>query len=102
MMSASSLCVGLNALRLTRIKLCYINDKKDEKMEKRVIDIDGMMCAHCEASVKKALLAIDGVQEVEASHEQRLATVYLSKRVDDEALAAAVRNAGYEVKGVHA
>ena len=102
MMSASSLCVCLNALRLTRIKLCYINDKKDEKMEKRVIDIDGMMCAHCEASVKKALLAIDGVQEVEASHEQRLATVYLSKRVDDEALAAAVRNAGYEVKGVHA
>ena len=48
------------------------------------------------------MLAIDGVQEVEASNEQRLATVYLSKRVDDEALAAAVRNAGYEVKGVHA
>ena len=65
-------------------------------MEK-VIGIEGMMCPHCEAHVKKALLAIDGVTDVVASHEQKKATITLSHDVADEVLKAAIREQGYTV-----
>ena len=54
-------------------------------MEK-IIEIKGMMCGHCEAHVKKALEALDGVTSVEASHEKGIAVVQLSASVDDTVL----------------
>ncbi len=65
-------------------------------MEK-TIRIEGMMCAHCEAHVKNALEAIDGVVAADVSHETGLATVTLTAPVDDAALRAAVEAEGYRV-----
>ena len=118
-MSLSSFCVVTNALRLN---LCRIYDSsKDRKMKKQVtgeiippapektkgedtmkklMKIEGMMCAHCEARVKKALEAIDGVESAAPSHEAGEAVLELSKPVDDAALTAAVVDAGYEVKSI--
>ena len=68
-------------------------------MEK-VIEIKGMMCGHCEAHVKKALEALEGVASAEASHEKRTAVVQLSGSVDDAVLKKAVEEEGYEVTGI--
>ena len=67
---------------------------------KKVMKIEGMMCAHCEARVKKALEAIDGVTSAAPSHEKNEAVLELSKPVADELLTATVTDAGYEVKGI--
>ena len=64
---------------------------------KKLMKIEGMMCPHCEAHVRNALLAIDGVTEVVASHEQKKATITLSHDVADEVLKAAIREQGYAV-----
>lgn len=90
-MSLSSVCVVSNALRLNRFK------KKEEKEMEKIIAIEGMMCPHCEAHVKNALMAIDGVTEVTASHTEKRAVVKLSRDLPDEVLHAAVTNAGYTV-----
>lgn len=66
---------------------------------KKIIDIEGMMCPRCVAHVEKALNAIDGV-EAKADLEKKCAEVTLTKDVPDETLAAAVTEAGYDVKGV--
>ena len=65
-------------------------------MEK-TIKIEGMMCPHCEARVKKALEAIEGVASANVSHERGDAVVALSSPVDDAVLKAAVEDAGYTV-----
>ena len=65
----------------------------------KVISINGMMCAHCQAHVEKALNAIDGV-EAKVSLEDKNATVTLSKDVPDDALKNAVTEAGYEVVSI--
>ena len=62
--------------------------------------IEGMMCGHCEARVKKALEKIDGVISAEASNVSGTATVTLSKDVPDEGLKAAVEEQDYAVKGI--
>ncbi len=62
----------------------------------KTIRINGMMCAHCEARMKKALEAIDGVVSAVASHEQNNAVLELSKEVPEEILCKAVTDAGYE------
>lgn len=127
-MSLSSVCVVSNALRLrffrrrahggtalpaveTELRVpreeqetCAVShtDNKNEKGEismTKTIDIEGMMCAHCVAHVEKALNAIDGVS-AKADLENKCAVVTLTKDVSDETLAAAVTEAGYEVKGV--
>ena len=67
---------------------------------KKVMKIEGMMCPHCEARVKKALEAVDGVISAAPSHEKAEAVLELSGAVSDEALTAAVTEAGYEVKGI--
>ena len=67
---------------------------------KKTLQITGMMCPHCEASVRKALEAMEGVAEAAASHEAGTAVVTLSGDVSDEALKAAVEAQGYEVTGV--
>ena len=66
----------------------------------KTISITGMMCPHCSGRVQKALAAIEGVSEASASHETGTATVTLTAEVSDEALAAAVTDAGYEVTGI--
>ena len=65
-------------------------------MEK-TMEIKGMMCGHCEATVKKALEAIDGVASAEVSHEKGTAVVTLDKEVADEVLKTAVEEKDYTV-----
>ena len=65
-------------------------------MEK-TMKIDGMMCAHCEARVKKALEAIDGVTEAVCSHEAGTAVLTLAHEVDEALLKKTVEDAGYTV-----
>lgn len=106
-MSLSSFCVVMNALRLNfvnitspksdkKIKEINIDYTEEFKMTK-TIKIDGMMCPHCEAAVKKALEAIDGVTSATASHTEKQATVELSKNVDTAVLEQAVVDAGYTI-----
>ena len=71
--------------------------KENEGMK---IKVNGMMCAHCEAHVKKALEAIEGIDSVVASHEENLVTITASKDVDEAAIKAAVTEAGYEYAGI--
>ena len=63
------------------------------------IKVNGMMCGHCEAHVKKALEAIDGIQEAVASHEENTVTITTTKDVDEASIKAAVEDAGYEYAG---
>ena len=67
-------------------------------MEK-TINIEGMMCAHCENTVKKALEAIDGVESAAVSHEEGKAVVSLSKEVEEDLLKQAVEAKEYKVLG---
>lgn len=94
-MSLSSFCVVTNALRLN------LFNKKQEvnKMEKKMI-IKGMMCGHCEATVKKTLESLDGVTQAIVSHEQGTAVVTLSKEVADDILKKAVEEKDYVVEDV--
>ena len=62
---------------------------------KKVLSVEGMMCAHCKMHVEKALSAIDGVEEAVADLEKKQATVTLSKDVPDQVLIDAVTEAGY-------
>lgn len=119
-MSLSSFCVVTNALRLNLFKLHnagrdhkrkdaiavdIISDNSNNKKEEdnkmtKTIHIEGMMCGHCEAHVKKALEALDGVTSAEASHEKGIAVVQLSASVDDTVLKKTVEEEGYEVTGI--
>lgn len=102
-MSLSSFFVVTNALRLNFIKL-YSN-KKDKKIKhkkekdkmEKTFKVEGMMCMHCEARIKKCLEATDGVTEASASHETGIVNVKLSKDVADDTLKAIIENEGYKV-----
>lgn len=72
--------------------------KENESMVK-VLDVEGMMCAKCQAHVQKALEGVSGVTAVEVSLENRTATVTMESEIGEEILAGAVTEAGYEVKG---
>ncbi len=72
---------------------------EDNKMQK-IMSIEGMMCAHCEARVKKALEAIDGVTEAVPSHEKNETVVTFSKEVADDVLKKAVEDQDYKVVGI--
>jgi len=97
-MGLSSFCVVSNALRLNWIK---INNKEIIKENKEMkINVNGMMCGHCEAHVKKALEAIDGIESAVPSHEENLVTITESKNVDEAVIKAAVEEAGYEYAGM--
>ncbi len=106
-MSLSSFCVVSNALRLNLFKLRDAShDKKIKKHHKeaapeleKVIKIDGMMCNHCENTVKDALEAIPGVTEAVASATEGTAIVTMSQEVPEETLKAAVEKVGYVVLG---
>ena len=62
---------------------------------KKVLIVDGMMCAHCQMHVQKALADVDGVEKAEVDLEKKRATVSLSKEVSDQMLMQAVTDAGY-------
>ena len=113
-MSLSSVSVVTNALRLNLVKIYdTVRDEKyrrqvekkkekrkgEKKMEKTLM-IEGMMCGHCEARVKKALEAVEGVEEAVVSHEAGNAVVKLSKDVDSEILKSAVEAQDYTVTEV--
>lgn len=119
-MSLSSFCVVTNALRLNLFKLHnagrdhkrkdaiavdIISDNSNNKKEEdnkmtKTIHIEGMMCGHCEAHVKKALEVIDGVAEAQASHEKGTAVVTLTADVADDVLTKAVEEQDYKVLSV--
>ena len=108
-MSLSSFCVVTNALRLNFFdiynakkdkKIKSVNNEKEKKDMIKTMKIEGIMCGHCEARVKKALEAIDGVTLAEASHETGIATVTLEKDVADEVLKEAVEAQDYKVISV--
>lgn len=109
-MSLSSFCVVMNALRLNLFKPVKNENKakdtspviikKEKKEMKKTVHIDGMMCQHCEARVKKALEEIDGVDLAETSHEKNVAVLTLSKDVSEQLIKDTVERAGYEFKGV--
>ncbi len=124
-MSLSSFCVVSNALRLNlfdlhsprkdkkiapvelppapapRQEACPINTNDKEKTTmKKTITIEGMMCGHCEATVKKALEALPQVDSAEVSHTAGTAVVTLNAPIDDDALTKAVEDKDYTVKGI--
>ena len=113
-MSLSSFCVVTNALRLNLVNVhsskydknkkavdiklnITADNNKEEKTVIKTIKVEGMMCPHCEATVKKALEAIDGVKEATASHEKCEAVAELEKDVDLSVLEKAITDAGYKV-----
>lgn len=67
---------------------------------KKIVSVEGMMCQHCAAHVKKALESVPGVAAAEVSLEAKEAAVALSADVSDEVLSAAVKDAGYTVTGI--
>ncbi len=77
------------------------NESEDIKMATKTIRIEGMMCEHCEARVKKALEAVEGVASAKASHNDGNAVVELSGDVDNEVLKAAVEDQDYKVLEIH-
>ena len=122
-MSLSSFCVVTNALRLnlftinsdrhdrkkemvpmpefiTGFKEIEDHHKEENKMAEtmvKTLNIEGMMCAHCQAHVKKALEGVAGVTQVEVSLEDKTATVSLMPSTEEQALVDAVTEAGYKV-----
>ncbi|WP_432650596.1 heavy metal translocating P-type ATPase [Huintestinicola sp.] len=107
-MSLSSFCVVTNALRLNFIdihnadkdKKIKPKHKKEKKVMTKTLKIEGMMCGHCEAAVKKALEAVNGVVSAEVSHEKGTAVVTLSAPADDAVLRKAVEDKDYTVLGI--
>lgn len=111
-MSLSSLFVVGNALRLTRFKSGFqsgnaaeksVNENKNYEVKgtmKKVLHIEGMMCAHCVKHVTDALNAVDGVSVIEVNLKKKTAEIALEKDVKNEELTAAIKNAGYEVKKI--
>ena len=93
-MSLSSFCVVTNALRLNTINL---NNKKEIKKMEIKMNIEGMMCMHCEARVKKCLEEIDGVSEANVSHEKNTAIVKTTKDISFDTLKQVVEEQGYKV-----
>ena len=106
-MSLSSFCVVTNALRLNFLnirsskrdrKIKNKTNKKEKNLMTKTLKIDGMMCPHCEATVKTALESIDGVTLAEVSHESGTAVVTLANEVSDDVLKKAVTDKGYTVQ----
>ena len=110
-MSLSSFCVVSNALRLNlkniydpsrdkAIKKTLGQSDKEETPMTKTMKIEGMMCPHCEARVKKTLEALEAVSSAEVSHVSGSAVVTLAAPVEDEVLKKAVEAQGYDVLGI--
>ncbi|MCI8550141.1 MAG: heavy metal translocating P-type ATPase [Lachnospiraceae bacterium] len=104
-MSLSSFCVVSNALRLNffnirngaKDKKIKVKHKKEKKAMVKTMKIEGMMCGHCEARVKKCLEALPSVEEAAVSHEDGTAVVTLKEDVDDALLKKTVEDEDYKV-----
>ena len=107
-MSLSSFCVVSNALRLNflsirdgakdkKMKTKRREAEKEKKEMEKTMKIEGMMCGHCEARVKKTLEAIPGVEAAEVSHEKGTAVVKMASEVADDVLKKAVEDQDYQV-----
>lgn len=117
-MSLSSFCVVTNALRLNLFKLhdasqdkkrdlvsisletAKIQPKKEQEIMEKTLTIEGMMCTHCEARVKKALEALENVTQAQVSHEKGTAVVTLSADVPNDTLKQAVEAQDYPVSRI--
>ncbi len=99
-MSLSSLFVVGNALRLTVFEKRKNKNNQSEEGMKLTLKIEGMMCGHCEKRVKDALEGVEGVLSAEANHKKKRAVVTLEKETDHALFIDAVKEAGYEVKGI--
>ena len=106
-MSLSSFCVVTNALRLNLFDMRNaakdkkIKRKQEETTMEKTMKIEGMMCGHCEATVKKALEALDGVDHADVSHEQDQAVVTLKEDVANDVLKKAVEDKDYNVVSIN-
>lgn len=105
-MSLSSFCVVTNALRLNFVKVHdpahdrkIHHTHKEEKTMEVTMKIEGMMCSHCEAAVKKALEAVPTVESAEVSHEKGTAVVKLTADTPFDVLKKAVEDKDYKVVG---
>lgn len=94
MMSVSSFCVVSNALRLNYKKVGF---EKENKTMIKTLKIEGMMCPHCENSVKKALESVTGVTQVEVSFKTGQAIVTMENEVNNEVLKKVVEDKDYKV-----
>lgn len=111
-MSLSSFCVVTNALRLNLVNIHSAkHDRKNKKINLdlkefstmsqaivKTINIEGMMCPHCEATVKKILESFPEIQEAKPSHENNNAVITCTAEPDMQAVKKAIENAGYTVK----
>ncbi len=104
-MSLSSFCVVTNALRLNLFKMydsskdrkTKVKKKKEEPIMERTIKVEGMMCPHCEASVKGALEALAEVDEAVTSHKEGTAIVTLNSEISNDLLKKTIEDKGYKV-----
>ena len=125
-MSLSSFCVVTNALRLNLFKVHDSSkdkkiknvveerklhdlsgheenkerEKETEKMGKITVNVEGMMCGHCEAHVNKAIKDAFGVEEVVSSHEKGTTVITTDEHLDEEKIRQVIKEAGYEVTGI--
>lgn len=93
-MSFSSVCVVTNALRLRKFKS---NFKEENKMNVKIMTIEGMQCNHCKMSVEKALNTIEGVAKVEVDLEAKTARIEATIELDNDALTGIIEEAGFKV-----
>ena len=104
-MSLSSFCVVTNALRLNffnmrdakKDKKIKQKEKQEEQTMEKTMKIEGMMCGHCEATVKKSLEALDGVDAADVSHEKGTAVVTMNQEIADDVLKKTVEDKDYKV-----
>ena len=119
-MSLSSFCVVTNALRLNLFKIhdakkdkkirqatsipseidYNIKEKEQKTMVKVTVNVEGMMCPHCEAHVNEAIKKAFGVEDVVSSHEKKTTVFTSDKKVDEDKIRQTIKDAGYEVTGI--
>ena len=119
-MSLSSFCVVTNALRLNLFKIhdtkkdkkigqatsikvkndYNIKEKEQKTMIKVTVNVEGMMCPHCEAHVNEAVKKAFGVEDVVSSHENKTTVFTVPEKVDEEKVRQTIKDAGYEVTGI--
>ena len=119
-MSLSSFCVVTNALRLNLFQIHNaakdkeiknpvtlhishdenIKEKENKTMVKVTVNVEGMMCGHCEAHVNKAIQAAFGAEDVVSSHENGTTVFSVPEKVDEAKVEEVIKEAGYEFKGI--
>ena len=108
-MSLSSFCVVMNALRLNLVRVRDSSrehrkykkaGRKEKKEMTKTIKIEGMMCPHCEAAMRRALEEMEGVSVISVSHDANQAVVSCTVEVPEEEFRKVVEKAGYEFRGI--